>query len=63
MQFAITLALRVSVEELIDGHPKTRKRGPTGKIQQQLEQVQQLPCAKQKTTQRRARLPAGANHH
>lgn len=44
----IAQALRVSVEELIDGQPKTRKRGPTGKIQQQLEQVQQLPRAKQK---------------
>jgi hypothetical protein len=36
------------VEELIDGQSNTRKRGPTGKIQQQLEQVQQLPRAKQK---------------
>lgn len=44
----IAQALRVSVAELIDGHSNTRKRGPTGKIQQQLEQVQQLPRAKQK---------------
>lgn len=44
----IAQALRVSVEKLIDGQLKARKRGPTGKIQQQLEQVQQLPRAKQK---------------
>jgi transcriptional regulator with XRE-family HTH domain len=30
----IAQALRVSVEKLIDGQLKARKRGPTGKIQQ-----------------------------
>lgn len=44
----IAQALRVSDEELIDGQTKARKRGPTGKIQQQLEQVQQLERAKPK---------------
>jgi hypothetical protein len=52
-------ALRVSVEELIDGQSNTRKRGPTGKIQQQLEQVQQLQRTKQKNARRHARFPAG----
>ena len=56
----IAQALRVSVEELIDGQAKARKRGPTGKVQQQLKQVQQLPRAKQKADQRESRIFANA---
>jgi hypothetical protein len=36
------------MEELIDGQAKTRQRGPTGKVQQQLEQLKLLPRIKQK---------------
>jgi len=43
-------ALGVNVEELLDDQPASdkRKRGPTSKLQQQIEQVSQLPRAKQK---------------
>ena len=41
--------LNVSVEELIDESVTTvkNKRGPTSKLQQQIERVRQLPRAKQ----------------
>ncbi len=43
-------ALGVSVEELLDDQPanEKRKRGPVSKLQRQIEQVSQLPRAKQK---------------
>jgi transcriptional regulator with XRE-family HTH domain len=40
--------LGTSIEELIGEQPKAAKRGPTPKLQQQLEQVQSLPKAKQR---------------
>jgi transcriptional regulator with XRE-family HTH domain len=42
--------LGVSIEELIGEPPSAaaRKRGPTPKIQQQMERIQQLPKAKQR---------------
>jgi transcriptional regulator with XRE-family HTH domain len=40
--------LGTSIEELIGEPPKAAKRGPTPKLQQQLEQVQSLPKAKQR---------------
>jgi transcriptional regulator with XRE-family HTH domain len=40
--------LGVTVETLIGEHAKTGKRGPAPKLQQQLEQVSQLPKAQQK---------------
>jgi transcriptional regulator with XRE-family HTH domain len=47
----LALRLGVSVEELVGTSAKqiaTSKRGPVPKIQQQLEQVNQLPRAKQR---------------
>jgi transcriptional regulator with XRE-family HTH domain len=42
-------ALGTTVEALIEGKPAVRaKRGPTPKLQQQLEQLQALPKAKQR---------------
>lgn len=41
-------ALRVSVAELIEEPEPSGKRGPTPKLQRQIEQVGQLPKAKQK---------------
>ena len=43
-------ALEVSVEELLEDQPANdkRKRGPVSKLQRQIEQVSQLPRAKQK---------------
>jgi transcriptional regulator with XRE-family HTH domain len=42
-------ALGVSVEALIEGkHKPVAKRGPAPKLQQQLEQLQALPRAKQR---------------
>ncbi|MGH8033165.1 MAG: helix-turn-helix domain-containing protein [Luteimonas sp.] len=42
-------ALNVSIEALIGGTPKAAaKRGPAPKLQQQLEQLQALPRAKQR---------------
>ncbi len=41
-------ALGVSVEELIGIDNKPGKRGPTPKLQRQLEQLQQLPRSKQR---------------
>jgi len=43
-------ALAVSFEELIDEPipAAKKKRGPSSKLQQQIEQIQQLPRAKQK---------------
>jgi transcriptional regulator with XRE-family HTH domain len=40
--------LGVSLEELIGDTPKPGKRGPTPKLQQQMERINQLPKAKQK---------------
>lgn len=41
--------LRVSIEELVgDGAKPQSKRGPAPRLQQQLEQIRQLPKAKQK---------------
>lgn len=41
--------LKVSVAELIGtDEPKRSKRGPASKLQQQIEQIQQLPRAKQR---------------
>ncbi len=42
--------LGISVEDLLDEHPgqTKRKRGPVSKLQQQIDQVGQLPRAKQK---------------
>lgn len=44
---AIAKVLRVSVEDLIGEPRKAAKRGPTGKLQQQMEEVSRLPRAKQ----------------
>lgn len=41
-------ALGVSIEELVGEAPKPGKRGPAPKLQQQLEQLQALPRAKQR---------------
>ena len=41
-------ALGVSIEELVGEQPKPGKRGPAPKLQQQLEQLQALPRAKQR---------------
>lgn len=41
-------ALGVSIEELVGEAPKRGKRGPAPKLQQQLEQLQALPLAKQR---------------
>jgi transcriptional regulator with XRE-family HTH domain len=45
---AIARALAVSIEELIGEPPKTGKRGPTPKLQQQMERITRLPKPKQK---------------
>jgi hypothetical protein len=44
------LHLGVSIEELIGDPPSaaTKKRGPTPKIQQQMERIQRLPKAQQR---------------
>ena len=44
----LALSLRVSIAELIDEPKPNGKRGPTPKLQRQIEQVSQLPKAKQK---------------
>lgn len=44
----IAQALGVSIEALIDEAPKPGKRGPAPRLQQQLEQISQLPRAQQK---------------
>lgn len=41
-------ALAVSIEELIGETPKPSKRGPTPKLQQQLDRITQLPKAQQR---------------
>jgi transcriptional regulator with XRE-family HTH domain len=41
-------ALAVSIEELVGEQPKPSKRGPAPKLQQQLEQLSQLPKAQQR---------------
>lgn len=47
---AVARTLEVSVEELLDepGPAAKRKRGPSSRLQQQIEQVEQLPRSKQK---------------
>jgi transcriptional regulator with XRE-family HTH domain len=44
----IAKLLGVSLEELIGEPPKPGKRGPTPKLQQQMERIHQLPKAQQK---------------
>lgn len=44
----IAKALAVSIEELIGETPKPGKRGPTPKLQQQIERITQLPKTQQK---------------
>lgn len=45
----VARVLRVSIEELIgEGRRPSTKRGPAPKLQQQLEQIQALPKAKQR---------------
>lgn len=44
---AIARRLGVSIEELIDDQPKTSKRGPAPKLQQQMERIAQLPRTRQ----------------
>ena len=43
-----TRALAVSIEELIGEPARPGKRGPTPKLQQQIERLQQLPKPTQK---------------
>ncbi|MCD4750345.1 MAG: helix-turn-helix domain-containing protein [Thermoanaerobaculales bacterium] len=44
----LSKALGVPVEELIGTESKPGKRGPTPKLQRQLEQLQELPRSKQR---------------
>ena len=44
----IAKLLGVSVEELIGEEPKTAKRGPVPKLQQQMERVTHLPKTQQR---------------
>lgn len=44
----IAKTLAVTVEELIDDKPKPRRRGPTPKLQLQLEKLSQLPKSRQR---------------
>ena len=44
----LSTSLGVAVEELIGIESKPGKRGPTPKLQRQLEQLQQLPRSKQR---------------
>ncbi len=44
----VAKTLSVSIEELIGDDPKPAKRGPTPKLQQQIERLQQLPKPTQK---------------
>ena len=45
---ALSKALGVSIEELVGHQAKPAKRGPTPKLQRQLEQLQELPRSKQR---------------
>ena len=46
---SVAEVLQVSVEELVDAEiPTKSKRGPTSKLQRQVEQVRLMPRAKQK---------------
>ncbi|HET9049229.1 MAG TPA: hypothetical protein VFN29_09765 [Chiayiivirga sp.] len=38
----------MGIEDLVTAHAKPARRGPTPKIQQQLERVSQLPRARQR---------------
>jgi transcriptional regulator with XRE-family HTH domain len=44
----VARALGVSVEELLGVKPENGKRGPTPKLQQQLERISRLPKARQR---------------
>lgn len=44
----LSKALGVTIEELVGEPPETGRRGPTPKIQRQLEQVRRLPRTKQR---------------
>ena len=46
----LTKALAISVEELLEDEAKSKKgkRGPTSALEKQIEQISQLPRAKQK---------------
>lgn len=44
----LTKLFAVSIEELLDLNTSTTKRGPTSKLQQQIEQISLLPRSKQK---------------
>lgn len=46
----LSLALNISVEELLDDSSNNgkKKRGPSSKLEQQIQQIQQLPRTKQK---------------
>jgi transcriptional regulator with XRE-family HTH domain len=45
---SIARALAVSIEELVGDEARPGKRGPTPKLQQQLERITQLPKTQQK---------------
>jgi transcriptional regulator with XRE-family HTH domain len=50
---ALSNALGVSLEELVGGDdPKPARRGPTPKLQRQLEQLSRLPRAQQQVVSR-----------
>ena len=44
----LSKALGVSIEDLIEAEAKPSKRGPTAKLQRQLEQLQELPRSRQR---------------
>jgi len=44
----LSKALGVSIEDLIEADTKPSKRGPTAKLQRQLEQLQELPRSSQR---------------
>jgi transcriptional regulator with XRE-family HTH domain len=44
----IAKLLGVSLEELVGEEPRTAKRGPSPKLQQQIERIQQLPKTQQR---------------
>jgi hypothetical protein len=44
----IAKLLGVSLEELVGEEPRAAKRGPSPKLQQQIERIQQLPKTQQR---------------
>ncbi len=44
----LSMALGVPIEELLESEAKLAKRGPTPKLQRQLELLQELPCSEQR---------------